>query len=89
MITVEDGKGLQNELEIVEGMQFNRGYLSPYFINNPDKQNAVPDDPYILLYEKKTSNIHARLPLLEQIAKVSCSLLVIAEDVKVKHWRLW
>lgn len=82
VITIEDGKSLQNELEIVEGMQFDRGYLSPYFINNPDKQNAALDDPYILLYEKKISNIHDLLPLLEQIAKVNRPLLIIAEDVE-------
>ncbi|MEK7844585.1 MAG: chaperonin GroEL, partial [Pseudomonadota bacterium] len=82
VITVEDGKSLQNELEIVEGMQFDRGYLSPYFINNPDKQAVALDDPYILLYEKKISNIHDLLPLLEQIAKAGRPLLIIAEDVE-------
>lgn len=82
VITIEDGKSLQNELEIVEGMQFDRGYLSPYFINNPDKQTAALDDPYILLYEKKIGNIHDLLPLLEQIAKTSRPLLIIAEDVE-------
>jgi len=82
VITIEDGKSLQNELEIVEGMQFDRGYLSPYFINNPDKQTTALDDPYILLYEKKIGNIHDLLPLLEQIAKTSRPLLIIAEDVE-------
>ena len=62
VITVEDGKSLQNELEVVEGMQFDRGYLSPYFINNPEKQIAVLDDPYILLHDKKISNIRELLP---------------------------
>lgn len=81
VITIEDGKSLQNELEIVEGMQFDRGYLSPYFINNPDRQIAVLDDPYILLYEKKIGNLNDLLPLLEQIAKTSRPLLIIAEDV--------
>lgn len=81
-ITIEDGKGLQNELEIVEGMQFDRGYLSPYFINNPDKQIVALDDPYILLYEKKISNIHDLLPLLENIVKAGRPLLIIAEDVE-------
>ena len=81
-ITIEDGKGLQNELEIVEGMQFDRGYLSPYFINKPDKQIAVLDDPYILLCEKKISAIHDLLPLLENIVKAGRSLLIIAEDIE-------
>jgi len=82
VITIEDGKSLQNELEIVEGMQFDRGYLSPYFINNPDKQTAALDDPYILLYEKKISNINDLMPLLEQIAKANRPLLIIAEDIE-------
>src|SRR6059058_4618427 len=81
VITVEDGKGLENELELVEGMQFDRGYISPYFINNPDKQVAVLDDPYILLHDKKISNIRDLLPLLEQVAKAGRPLLIIAEDV--------
>ena len=81
VITVEDGKGLENELELVEGMQFDRGYISPYFINNPDKQVAVLDDPYILLHDKKISNIRDLLPLLEQVAKSGKPLLIIAEDV--------
>jgi chaperonin GroEL len=81
VITVEDGKGLENELELVEGMQFDRGYISPYFINNPDKQVAVLEDPYILLHDKKVSNIRDLLPLLEQVAKSGKPLLIIAEDV--------
>jgi chaperonin GroEL len=80
-ITIEDGKSLQNELEMVEGMQFERGYLSPYFINNPEKQIAQLDDPYILLHDKKISNIREVLPLLEQISKAGKPLLLIAEDV--------
>ena len=81
VITVEDGKGLENELELVEGMQFDRGYISPYFINNPDKQVAILDDPYILLHDKKVSNIRDLLPLLEQVAKAGKPLLIVAEDV--------
>src|SRR5213595_1059165 len=81
VITVEDGKGLENELELVEGMQFDRGYISPYFINNADKQTAVLEDPYILLHDKKISNIRDLLPVLEQVAKAGKPLLIIAEDV--------
>src|SRR6267143_2111994 len=81
VITVEDGKGLENELDLVEGMQFDRGYISPYFINNPDKQVALLEDPYILLHDKKVSNIRDLLPLLEQVAKSGKPLLIIAEDV--------
>ena len=82
VITIEDGKSLQNELEVVEGMQFDRGYLSAYFINNPDKQIVELDEPYILLYERKISNIQDLLPLLEQVAKAGRPLLIIAEDVE-------
>jgi chaperonin GroEL len=82
VITVEDGKSLQNELEVVEGMQFDRGYLSPYFINNPEKQMAVLEDTYILLHDKKVSSIRDLLPLLEQVAKAGKPLLIIAEDVE-------
>jgi chaperonin GroEL len=81
VITVEDGKGLENELDLVEGMQFDRGYISPYFINNPDKQVALLEDPFILLHDKKVSNIRDLLPLLEQVAKAGKPLLIIAEDV--------
>jgi chaperonin GroEL len=81
VITVEDGKSLQNELEVVEGMQFDRGYLSPYFINNPDKQIAILDNPFVLLFDKKISNIRDLLPVLEQVAKAGRPLLIIAEDV--------
>src|SRR6478752_4743941 len=81
VITVEDGKGLENELDLVEGMQFDRGYISPYFINNPDKQIAVLEDPFILLHDKKISNIRDLLPLLEQVAKAGRPLLIVAEDV--------
>src|SRR4249920_724212 len=81
VITVEDGKGLENELDLVEGMQFDRGYISPYFINNPDKQVSLLEDAYILLHDKKISNIRDLLPLLEQVAKSGKPLLIIAEDV--------
>jgi chaperonin GroEL len=81
VITVEDGKSLKNELEVVEGMQFDRGYLSPYFINQPEKQSAVLENPYILLHDKKISNIRELLPILEQVAKASRPLLIIAEDI--------
>src|SRR3546814_7094632 len=73
VITVEDGKSLDNELDVVEGMQFDRGYLSPYFINNPDKQVSVLEDPYVLIFDKKISNIRDLLPILEQVAKSSRS----------------
>ncbi len=82
VITVEDGKSLQNELELVEGMQFDRGYLSPYFINNAEKQNALLEDAYVLLCDKKVSSIRDMLPLLEQVAKASKPLLIVAEDVE-------
>jgi chaperonin GroEL len=82
VITVEDGKGLQTELEVVEGMQFDRGYLSPYFINNAEKQMSILDNPYVLLYDKKISNVRDLLPLLEQVAKAGRPLLVIAEEVE-------
>src|SRR5574337_498480 len=82
VITVEDGKSLDNELDVVEGMQFDRGYLSPYFINNPDKQVAVLEDPFVLIFDKKISNIRYLLPVLEQVAKSSRPLLIVAEDVE-------
>lgn len=81
VITVEDGKSLKNELEVVEGMQFDRGYLSPYFINQPEKQAAVFDNPFVLLHDKKISNIRELLPVLEQAAKSSRPLVIIAEDI--------
>jgi chaperonin GroEL len=82
VITVEDGSGLENELDVVEGMQFDRGYLSPYFINNAEKQMAVLEDPFILLHDKKVSNIRDLLPVLEQVAKAGKPLLIIAEDIE-------
>ncbi|AUL98934.1 chaperonin GroEL [Zoogloeaceae bacteirum Par-f-2] len=82
VITVEDGKSLQNELDVVEGMQFDRGYLSPYFINNPDKQIAVLDEPLVLIHDKKISSIRDLLPVLEEVAKAGRPLLIIAEDIE-------
>jgi chaperonin GroEL len=82
VITVEDGKGLQNELDVVEGMQFDRGYLSPYFINTTDKQVCELDNPFILLVDKKISNIRDLLPVLEAVAKAGKPLLIISEDVE-------
>jgi chaperonin GroEL len=82
VITVEDGKGLANELEVVEGTQFDRGYLSPYFINNPEKQSVVLEDVHILLHDKKISTIRELLPILEHVARMSKPLLVIAEEVE-------
>ena len=82
VITVEEGSGLENELEVVEGMQFDRGYLSPYFINNQENMTASLEDPYILLVDKKISNIRDLLPILEEVAKTSKPLLVVAEDVE-------
>ncbi len=81
VITIEDGTGLEDELDIVEGMQFDRGYLSPYFINNQDRQIAAMENPFILLHDKKVSNIRDLLPILEQVAKAGRPLLIIAEDV--------
>ena len=82
VITVEDGQSLAMELEVVEGMQFDRGYLSPYFINQPDKQVSILDNPYILLYNKKISSIKEILPVLEQVAKVGRPLFIITEDLE-------
>ena len=82
VITVEEGQSLQNELEVVEGMQFDRGYLSPYFINNQQNQSVELEDPYILLHDKKVSNIRDLLPVLEAAAKASKPLLIVAEDVE-------
>jgi len=82
VITVEEGSGLENELEVVEGMQFDRGYLSPYFINNQQSMSCELDNPLILLYDKKISNIRELLPLLESVARSSRPLLVVAEDVE-------
>ena len=82
VITVEEGSALDNELDVVEGMQFDRGYLSPYFINNQDNMSAEVEQPFILLADKKISNIRELLPILEHVAKASRPLLIIAEDVE-------
>jgi chaperonin GroEL len=82
VITVEEGSGLDNELDIVEGMQFDRGYLSPYFINNQQSQQVELEDPYILLYDKKISNVRELLPILEGVAKAGKPLLIVAEEVE-------
>jgi chaperonin GroEL len=82
VITVEEGNSLENELEVVEGMQFDRGYLSPYFVNNQEKMVADLDDPYVLLHDKKISNIRDLLPALEGAAKASKPLMIIAEDIE-------
>lgn len=82
VITVEEAKGMETTLDVVEGMQFDRGYLSPYFVTDPEKMEAALEDPFILLYEKKISNMKDMLPILEQIAKMGKPLLVIAEDVE-------
>ena len=82
VITVEEGQGLEDSLEVVEGMQFDRGYLSPYFINNAQNQNVELDNPYILLHDKKISNIRDMLPVLEAVAKSGHPLLIVAEDVE-------
>jgi chaperonin GroEL len=82
VITVEDGKGLEMELEVVEGMQFDRGYLSPFFINNPEKQKVFLDNPFVLLYDKKISNVRDMLPILEAVNKSGRPLLIVSEDVE-------
>ncbi|MDH3221876.1 MAG: chaperonin GroEL [Gammaproteobacteria bacterium] len=82
VISVEEGKSLQNELEVVEGMQFDRGYLSPYFVTNKDKMQVELDEPYLLLYDKKISNVRDIVSLLESVAKASRSLLIVAEDIE-------
>ena len=82
VITVEEGSGLENELDVVEGMQFDRGYLSPYFINNQDSMAAEHEDPFILLCDKKISNIRDLLPILENVAKAGRPLVVVAEDIE-------
>src|SRR5208337_1646256 len=82
VITVEEAKSLETELDVVEGMQFDRGYLSPYFITNADKMEAVLEDPLILLFEKKLSSLQALLPVLEAVVQSSRPLLIVAEDIE-------
>ncbi len=82
VITIEDGSGLENELDVVEGMQFDRGYLSPYFVNNQQSMQADLEDPYILLHDKKVSNVRELLPVLEAVAKAGKPLLIVAEEVE-------
>ena len=82
VITVEEGSGLDNELDVVEGMQFDRGYLSPYFVNNQQSMSAELESPFVLLYDKKISNIRELLPALEGAAKAGKPLMIIAEDIE-------
>src|SRR6266446_9467960 len=82
VITVEEARGMKDELDVVEGMQFDRGYLSPYFVTNQEKMETILENPFILIVEKKVTNMKSLLPILEQIAKVGRSLLIIAEDVE-------
>ena len=82
VITVEEAKSMETSLDIVEGMQFDRGYLSPYFVTNPERMETVLEDPYILIHEKKISNMRDMLPLLEKIAKTGKPLLILAEDIE-------
>jgi chaperonin GroEL len=89
VITVEEGSGLENELDVVEGMQFDRGYLSPYFINDQASQSVELENPMVLLFDKKISNIRDLLPVLEGVAKSGRPLLIIAEDVKAKRLLRW
>ena len=89
VITVEEGHTAETTLEVVEGMQLDRGYLSPYFVTNAERMEAVLENPYILLHEKKLSHLQELLPVLEQIAHAGAPLLIIAEDVEGKPWRRW
>ena len=82
VITVEEAKSLETELDVVEGMQFDRGYLSPYFVTDAEKMRASLEDPYILLHEKKLSNLQDMLPVLEKVVQSSRPLLIIAEDIE-------
>jgi len=88
-ITVEEAKSIETSLDVVEGMQFDKGYLSPYFVTNAEAMEAILENPYILIHEKKISSLKDMLPLLEKVAKAGRPLLIIAEDVKAKRSRLW
>ena len=89
VITIEEAKSMETTLDVVEGMQFDRGYLSPYFVTDPDRMEVTMDEPYLLLVEKKVSNMKDLLPVLESVAKQSKELLIIAEDVEVRRWPRW
>ena len=82
VITIEEAKSLETELEVVEGMQFDRGYISPYFVTNADKMRVEMEDPYLFIYEKKLSGLQALLPLLEAVVKTSKPLVIVAEDIE-------
>jgi len=89
VITVEEGSSLDDALEVVEGMQFDRGYISPYFVNNQQNMSSELEDPYVLLYDKKISNIRDLLPPLEAVAKAGKPLLIVAETSRARPWRPW
>ena len=89
VITVEEAKSLETELDVVEGMQFDRGYLSPYFITNAEKMLAELEDPYILIHEKKLSSLQPMLPVLEAVVQTGKPLVIIAEDIEGEGWRRW
>jgi chaperonin GroEL len=89
VITVEEAKTAVTELDVVEDMQFDRGYLSPYFITNAEKMLAELEDPYILIHEKKLSSLQPVLPILEAVVQASKPLLIITEDIEGKPWRRW
>src|SRR5690606_25090868 len=82
VITVDEGKSLKTEVELVEGMQFDRGYLSPYFVTNPEKMTSEFEDAYVLIYEKKVTNARDLVPVLEQVVQAGKPLLIVAEDVE-------
>ena len=89
VITVEEAKSMETTLDVVEGMQFDRGYISPYFVTDPDRMEVAMDKPYLLLVEKKVSNMKDLLPVLESIAKTGQRIVIIAEDVEAKLWQHW
>ena len=89
VITVEEAKAIETSLEVVEGMQFDRGYVSPYFVTNPEKMEAVLEEPYILIHEKKISVLRELLPLLEKIAQTGKPLLISPRTSRARPWRRW